>query len=83
MDLEVGRAQNLVTLCAQTLLQHMMEKDRSVSTSLVKTAMGRPKNASAGGTDQARMQAIQALVDVLQGEGHYAELMLGTAVSQQ
>lgn len=58
-----------------------MEKDPSVSTSLVKTVMGRLKHAAAGGSDEARMEAIQALVDVLQGEGHYAKLILGTAAS--
>eukprot|EP00965_Chrysotila_dentata_P234541 6200235-Pleurochrysis_carterae.AAC.1 len=70
-----------IFLCADAAAAHAREGPYSVSTSLVKTVMGRLKSASAGGTDEARMQAIQALVDVLQGYGHYCKLILGTVAS--
>eukprot|EP00965_Chrysotila_dentata_P221630 6192478-Pleurochrysis_carterae.AAC.2 len=64
------------------LQQHMAEKEPQVSNSVVRTVMARLKNAAHGGGEAQRMQAIQALVDVLNQEGHYVKLvLLGTAAS--
>ena len=59
----------------------MAEKEPQVSNSMVRTVMARLKNAAHGGGEAQRMQAIQALVDVLNQEGHYVKLILGTAAS--
>eukprot|EP00965_Chrysotila_dentata_P260772 6214027-Pleurochrysis_carterae.AAC.3 len=59
----------------------MLQKEVAVSDSMVKTVSRFLKEARGAGTEILKMTAIQALVEVLNREGHYCKLILGSAAS--
>ena len=59
----------------------MLRKEVAVSDSMVKSVSRFLKEARSAGTEALKMTAIQSLVEVLNTEGHYCKLILGSAAS--
>lgn len=68
-------------LSSQSLQAAMHDKDMEVSKSLVKAVMRKLKGMYGGGNDAAKMDAIQALAEVLNDEGHFCKLITGSGKS--